>query len=121
MQPAFLGGPPRRLASAKVCPLFSSSRGACIDQVLLIDARQTSACCHLDGILLCNVRSTLLILLQIDEGCVRLGAASALLKMARSQDSPVTADVYLQMALTMQVSNAHLLPHKCARLISVQH
>ena len=50
---------------------------------------------------------TLIVLLQIDEGYLRLGAASALLKLARSQDSPVTADVYLHLALTMQVSNAH--------------
>ena len=41
--------------------------------------------------------------LQIDEGCVRLGAANALLKLARGHDSPVTADVYLQLALTMHV------------------
>ena len=43
--------------------------------------------------------------LQIDEGCVRLGAANALLKLAREHESPVTADVYLQLALTMQVSH----------------
>ena len=41
---------------------------------------------------------------QADEGCVRLAAAKALLKLARSQDNPVSADVYLQLALTMQVS-----------------
>ena len=40
---------------------------------------------------------------QADEGCVRLAAAKALLKLARSQDNPVSADVYLQLALTMQV------------------
>lgn len=40
--------------------------------------------------------------LQIDEGCVRLAAANALLKLAKSPDNPVSADVYLQLALTMQ-------------------
>ncbi|DBA83186.1 TPA: hypothetical protein ACH3X2_006702 [Trebouxia sp. C0005] len=38
----------------------------------------------------------------IDEGCVRLATANALLKLAKSQENPVSADVYLQLALTMQ-------------------
>ena len=44
--------------------------------------------------------------LQIDEGCVRLATANALLKLAKSQENPVSADVYLQLALTMQASLA---------------
>lgn len=43
---------------------------------------------------------------QIDEGCVRLATANALLKLAKSQENPVSADVYLQLALTMQASLA---------------
>ena len=46
--------------------------------------------------------------MQIDEGCVRLGAANALLKLARGHNSPVTADVYLQLALTMQVQHSQM-------------
>ncbi|KAA6416440.1 MAG: hypothetical protein FRX49_13587 [Trebouxia sp. A1-2] len=42
----------------------------------------------------------------IDEGCVRLATANALLKLAKSQENPVSADVYLQLALTMQASLA---------------
>jgi hypothetical protein len=44
--------------------------------------------------------------LQINEGCVRLATANALLKLAKSQENPVSADVYLQLALTMQASLA---------------
>ena len=44
------------------------------------------------------------IVFQIDEGCVRLATANTLLKLAKSQDNPVSADVYMQLALTMQVS-----------------
>ena len=51
--------------------------------------------------------------MQIDEGCVRLATANALLKLAKSQENPVGADVYLQLALTMQVSFA--VAHDTAR------
>ena len=43
------------------------------------------------------------LVVQIDEGCVRLATANALLKLAKSLENPVGADVYLQLALTMQV------------------
>ncbi len=45
---------------------------------------------------------------QIDEGCVRLATANALLKLAKSQENPVSADVYIQLALTMQVGRTWL-------------
>ena len=51
---------------------------------------------------------TCLTFLQIDEGCVRLATANALLKLAQSQENPVSADVYMQLALTMQVCQSNL-------------
>ncbi len=58
--------------------------------------------------------------LQIDEGCVRLATANALLKLAKSQENPVSADVYLQLALTMQVSLAASL-HSLIYMLGIPH
>lgn len=62
-----------------------------------------SCCCHVTDSCVSGV--------QIDEGCVRLATANALLKLAKSQDNPVSADVYMQLALTMQVGNPLLFPN----------
>ncbi len=58
------------------------------------------------GVFLCLDVAHIVGALQIDEGCVRLATANALLKLAKSQENPVSADVYLQLALTMQASLA---------------
>lgn len=58
------------------------------------------------GVPLCSDVAHVVGVVQIDKGCVRLATANALLKLAKSQENPVSADVYLQLALTMQASLA---------------
>ena len=73
------------------------------------------------GVPLCSDVAHVVGVVQIDEGCVRLATANALLKLAKSQENPVSADVYLQLALTMQASLAASLDSLiCTLKISIR-